>query len=226
VFKELNRQRGFTFIELTIAMALFSMVLISLTAGIIQLYKIYQAGLGVRSTQQVARTISDDITRTGREAAGFEVSAVTPTQPVATNGGVIVNSPQRTMCYFNSSFRRRATIYYTEVAGPNQFNFFRATITNPTPLPPNTCDRARIVAGSPQRLNSIDTSVLRFDATVDPTLPTRMLNFEIVVGATSAIQAADLERRGANEIQCFTQVGSQFCSITRYNGGSALRLFQ
>lgn len=226
MFKKLSSQRGFTFIELTIAMALFSMVLISLTAGIIQLYKIYQAGLGVRNTQQVARVISDDITRVGREAAGFEVSALAPTQPVATNGGLIVNSPQRTVCYFNSSFRRRATIYYTEVAGPNQFNFFRATITNPSPLPANTCDRARIVPGSPQRLNSTDTSVLRFEAAADAALPGRMLNFEIVVGATSAILPGDLERRGANEIQCFTQVGSQFCSITRLNGGSALRLFQ
>jgi prepilin-type N-terminal cleavage/methylation domain-containing protein len=57
-------QRGFTVIELLIATAVFSVVLLMVTVGIMQITRVYYKGVTETNTQDTARNISDVISRT------------------------------------------------------------------------------------------------------------------------------------------------------------------
>lgn len=213
--KKLSNQSGFTFVELVMAMALFSLVLLALTAGVIQLFKIYQSGLGVRNTQQAARLISDDVTRTAREAAVFEIG--TANQPISVRNGS-VNLAHDTLCFYADTARSQGTIYYTE-GSANRYRLVRAYIANPA------CSRA--FASSPHVMTSTDTSILKFDLIrgANP-LQNRLVNLDMIIVAATATSGPDLERVGATDVTCFGQVGSQWCSITKLKAGSALRLYK
>jgi len=56
-----NKQRGFTILELMIATTVFSLVLMVTLAGIIQITKMYYRGVTLVNTQEVGRTVIDEI---------------------------------------------------------------------------------------------------------------------------------------------------------------------
>jgi prepilin-type N-terminal cleavage/methylation domain-containing protein len=58
-----NNQRGFTVIELLIATAIFSVILLVCATAMIQIARTYQKGLIASRTQEVARTATDEISR-------------------------------------------------------------------------------------------------------------------------------------------------------------------
>lgn len=58
-----SRQTGFTIIELMIAMMVFSVILIVVTAGILNFSKQYYKGVIANQTQNTARAIIDDVAR-------------------------------------------------------------------------------------------------------------------------------------------------------------------
>jgi prepilin-type N-terminal cleavage/methylation domain-containing protein len=64
----IRQQRGFTIVELLIAMAIFSFMSVILSAGIIRLFQIYEAGASIRVSQQAGRTIAEQITRDAQSA--------------------------------------------------------------------------------------------------------------------------------------------------------------
>lgn len=55
--------RGFTVIELMIATLVFSMILLICTSGLIQIGRLYYKGITSTRTQETARNIMDEITR-------------------------------------------------------------------------------------------------------------------------------------------------------------------
>lgn len=63
--KRLNA-RGFTIIELLIATVIFSLILLVVTGSIIQFSKIYYKGVATSKTQEVARTIAEDMARSAQ----------------------------------------------------------------------------------------------------------------------------------------------------------------
>ncbi len=71
-------QTGYTLVEIVLAMAVFSFVLLIIISSINGLYRIYRATEGIRDTQQQARTISEELTRAARGASNI----VTGTQAV------------------------------------------------------------------------------------------------------------------------------------------------
>lgn len=72
--KQLN-VRGFTIIELLIAIVSFSLVLLIITGAIIQFSKVYYHGVITSKTQEVARTIAEDIARSAQFSPGVEEDA-------------------------------------------------------------------------------------------------------------------------------------------------------
>ena len=56
-----KRQHGFTIIELLIATAVFSVVLLTLSAAIIQIGRIYSKGVTAARTQEITRNLVSDI---------------------------------------------------------------------------------------------------------------------------------------------------------------------
>jgi prepilin-type N-terminal cleavage/methylation domain-containing protein len=68
-----EEQRGYTMVELLIAMAIFSFMSVILSVGIVRLFEIYQAGASIRVSQQAGRTIAQQISR---DAQGADVVVV------------------------------------------------------------------------------------------------------------------------------------------------------
>jgi prepilin-type N-terminal cleavage/methylation domain-containing protein len=75
--------KGFTIIELLIATVVFSLVLLILTATIIQFNNIYYKGVVSTKTQETTRSIAENITRNIQFAGGSSTVSQTPTAPNA-----------------------------------------------------------------------------------------------------------------------------------------------
>lgn len=58
-----SKQKGFTLIELMLAMAFLASILVLCTAVIIQAFTIYNKGLAVKQINQLGRTLTEDMTR-------------------------------------------------------------------------------------------------------------------------------------------------------------------
>lgn len=76
-----RRQKGFTIVELLIATAVFSLVLVVITVGILSFSKAYYRGLTASSTQSAARTTLEDITQ-AIQFSGLDIKTT-----VAANNG-------------------------------------------------------------------------------------------------------------------------------------------
>ena len=62
-FRASGRQAGFTVVELLIATAIFSLVLLLVTVGVMQVTRVYYKGVTETNTQNTARSIVDDISQ-------------------------------------------------------------------------------------------------------------------------------------------------------------------
>jgi prepilin-type N-terminal cleavage/methylation domain-containing protein len=74
-FKNGKQQRGFTVVELLVATLIFSMVLLVVTMGILQITRVYYKGVTEANTQNTARSIIDTVS----QAIQFSGGDVTPT---------------------------------------------------------------------------------------------------------------------------------------------------
>lgn len=61
--KTIKNTAGFTIVELMIATVVFSVILILITTGIIQIGKAYYKGIIGSRTQETARKITDEVGR-------------------------------------------------------------------------------------------------------------------------------------------------------------------
>lgn len=214
----IRRQNGYTFVELVIAIAILGLFLTVVTSSVLRLVNIYQSGVGIRNTQQTTRYIGDEITRASRQAAAFAIRD--NTRAVQTSTGDVV-SPQDTLCSYTSTTSNQGTIFYvTQEAGTNRFSLFRAA-PNPAAAP-GTCDPGQLDPGvQPQRMNSPEVSIARFD--VQSAHPS-MIDYELSAIAVSAVEISDIRAGGLEGIECIPQIGSQFCAITHAETSLAIRL--
>ena len=82
--KQIQRnQHGFTILELMIATMVFSVILLLVTTGIINIGKTYYKGALQARTQDTARNIIDEISR-GIQFSGVDALQTTPLNVVAT----------------------------------------------------------------------------------------------------------------------------------------------
>jgi prepilin-type N-terminal cleavage/methylation domain-containing protein len=58
-----NKNKGFTIVELMIATAVFSTVLLLATTGVINIGRLYYKGITTARTQETARSITDEVSR-------------------------------------------------------------------------------------------------------------------------------------------------------------------
>jgi prepilin-type N-terminal cleavage/methylation domain-containing protein len=89
--------RGFTIMELLVATMVFSVVLLLVTAGILQITRVYYKGVTESNTQNTARSIIDTVS----QAIQFSGGAVTPTS------GSPVPGTDYAFCVGNQQFSYR-----------------------------------------------------------------------------------------------------------------------
>lgn len=93
--KQQADMRGFTIVELMIATLVFSLILLLVTMGVLQVNRVYYKGVTEANTQNVARSITDTIS----QAIQFNGGSITPlpTNAAPTAGNmyyVCVNNQQ------------------------------------------------------------------------------------------------------------------------------------
>lgn len=193
-------EAGFSMIELLLAMAIFSMALVIVSAGFINIVRLYQSGLASRSTQQNARLLLEEMSRTVRDSG-----SATPVAVTTGVGGVTVFSR---VCLQNGS---RIVVFAVDGAG----NLRQGTTTAPNcPAP--------VFDSSWKTINDSSVRVTQFavDSTgkVGPAGGTVMMT--ITVASNNNINNLD---PNTNNTTCRPGAGSQFCAVTTLSSTATLR---
>jgi prepilin-type N-terminal cleavage/methylation domain-containing protein len=97
---KLKKTDGFTIIELLIATAVFSVVLLTISASIIQIGRLYFKGITSARTQETARVVMTDIS----QAIQFNTGEVKGTAPVP-NG--LENGSNKAICVTTKQYSYR-----------------------------------------------------------------------------------------------------------------------
>jgi prepilin-type N-terminal cleavage/methylation domain-containing protein len=79
-----HKQDGFTIIELLIATTVFSVVLLTISGAIIQMGRLYYKGITSARTQEVSRSIMDEVSQTIQFSSG-QIIDIGPTGSPLTN---------------------------------------------------------------------------------------------------------------------------------------------
>lgn len=184
-------QKGFTIVELMMATVVFSMVLLTVTVGIIQISRVYYKGLNEIDVQNTTRTVMDTIT-----------------QGIQFNGGVITDTPTpsigalQAFCIGNQQFSYRLGYQLVEgTAGAQQTtSSLRQNTTSGCPTAPAKATGQEFL--SPRmRLSKL---------TVKQVAPgTYAVSVKIAFGD------ADLfNNPTTTNPTCKPNAGSQFCSVS------------
>lgn len=99
-----DQSAGFTLVELLLAMALFSFVLLIVVLGVVSLIKVYQTGVADRRSQNGARVAMNQMVEFGRDSISF-----------AYSGSV----NKYAICMYGP----RPTVFY--LGGPNQDRLYQ-----------------------------------------------------------------------------------------------------
>jgi prepilin-type N-terminal cleavage/methylation domain-containing protein len=187
-------QHGFTLVELLIAMAVFSFMMMIVTAGFIQVVRIHQSGIASRATQQNARLVLDTITKQIREAG---------TATVGTGRTAQLTQ----LCLTKGSQNLE---YYVD----GNDNLWVGA--NPAP---GSCVAPTVMTDW-NKLNDSTVRVKQFVATttqaVAPGLGTVMVT--LTVASNNNLDALD-----ATQTRCLPGAGSQFCAVTTLSSTAGLR---
>lgn len=80
--KSLNNSQGFTLVELLIATTVFSVILLVAAAALIQVGRMYYKGVITSKTQNVARSVTDDVSRSIQFSSGNLTTASSGSNPL------------------------------------------------------------------------------------------------------------------------------------------------
>ena len=202
--RSLTPAAGFSLIELLVAMAVFSFMLIIISVGFIGIIKINQSTNASRLTQQSASLIIDTIERQLRSSS----------QVVATPNGALGR-----LCLFNDS-------QYSEYMVDAYGDLREGTIPSLGLICPN---QTAATLASWQRINTNNVASGATDGVkVQRFLPTATA----LPGSTGGMVTVELSMTGQGvsasdlnpaKTSCNPQPGSQFCSVTTLITTAVLR---
>lgn len=162
-------QRGFTIIELMIAMMVFSVILIVVTAGILSFSRQYYKGVIANQTQNTARAVIDDITRAIQFNSGgvYELTQNDPTDPPGPAVGYCLGESRRYSFTPNQQVTKSGTL------GPMQARY---GLTSDT------------ISGCSTSTLAVDTAVL--------TGSTGLVNFRELLGENMRLNKLKITQSG------------------------------
>ncbi|MGH7157760.1 MAG: prepilin-type N-terminal cleavage/methylation domain-containing protein [Candidatus Saccharimonadales bacterium] len=194
--------QGFTVIELMVATAVFAVVLVVVTAGILQVSRLYYKGVNQAVTQGVVRSITDTISQNIQFGGG----AVVP-----TSAGAATPSEPKVLCVGNQRFRF-ATGWQVVDSAPNaslhqsyhglvQDNFSGCTSSS------NESIATQSVTG--RELLSPNMRISKLNVTeLNPTL--YRIEVRVIYGDDDLLQDPNNP-----ETSCINEkAGTQFCTIS------------
>lgn len=116
------KQDGFTLIELVLAMAFISALLLAIALTIIQIGTTYNRGMTLKEVNQTSRSISDDLTRSLTSSEAFTLSSKYVS---VSTGGRLCLGQYSYLWNYAKSYQDTNRVKYqdtaTEAAGPIRF---------------------------------------------------------------------------------------------------------
>lgn len=201
-----SNQQAFTILELLIATMIFSVILLLVTTGVLQIGKTYYKGLLQSRTQETARNIINEISQ-GIQFSGETVQPTAPSNPAANpyprSGGV----GKYTFCINGIGYAYVLDRELSTAAGPNKVS--KTLISFSTPcngFNPSAHDVAtktgKELLGQGMHLSELNVT------------DNGNSTYTIRVGIASG--EFDLFNTNANGIhhQCRSGAGSQFCAVS------------
>ncbi|HEX8226633.1 MAG TPA: prepilin-type N-terminal cleavage/methylation domain-containing protein [Candidatus Saccharimonadales bacterium] len=197
-------QQGFTLIELLIATTVFSIILLVITASVLQFTKQYYKGLISSSTQNVARTLVDDITR----AIQFNGGTVTPLTQSGNDRGYCVGNSKR---YSYTLFQQVKDSGANTTLNQGRHGLVSDSMTgcNSTTSPLGVRTMGGFPAGlsNPRELLGEHMRISKFNVTGSNGVYT--VTVKVVYGDNDLLTNPTTEN--AN---CKSSAGSQFCAVS------------
>jgi prepilin-type N-terminal cleavage/methylation domain-containing protein len=197
-------QKGFTIIELMIATMVFSVILIVITTAIIQIGHIYYKGVTSARTQEAARGIIDDISRSIQMSGG----TVTPSITNAASGakGFCVN--QRRYSYvLDKQLTDSSLVASDQTKHALVVDEMNSQCTGATSAQDITNAQVSLAAGSDELLGP-NMRLAKMSVTGSGDLYT--ISVRVVYGDTDLLTS--------DHMSCVNQsAGSQFCAVSELN---------
>lgn len=197
------KQKGFTIVELMIAIAVFSVIMLLVTIGIIQIARNYQQAATRVKLEDASREIHYQIGQS-IQFAGADVQSYAPGQltGVASAYTIVCVGTQRYLWKdANTTTAGQVGLYIDTIAGPNAcgtaaFNAASAQV----PLPNNS----RVVTFSVESSNAISAISTRF-----------------VVGDRDMFVGDDFANACVSAVS-----GSGFCAVVELNSAAARKVIK
>jgi type II secretory pathway pseudopilin PulG len=226
----MNKEDGFTIIELLIASIAFTVLLILVTMIVIQVSRVYYKGVILSNTQNVDSVVMQDVSK------DIQFGSNTPNMPVSlpeTFGNFTV------YCVGNNIFIYNLGQEFTQISSSNIGLIYGSSTTCPTNGPnPSTLINKDIQNGEFQELLSPMMRVVNFSIT--PKSLTNLngsllydINIGIAFGSNQALCNSSVVNTCTNQdtmsiknnysnysgkyVQCKLQLGDQYCGVSYLN---------
>lgn len=186
--------RGFTIVELLIATLVFSVILLTVTVGIIQITRVYYKGINEANTQDTARGVMDTIS----QAIQFSGATVSPT--VASAPGASTS-----FCVGNQQFSYRLGYQLVENSpGANQTTkaLWQSTASGCTGNPAAAASGIELLSPKMRLANLTVTQV-----NGDPNI--WKVSVRVVYGDDDLLNSPT-----STNASCKGDTGQQFCSVS------------
>lgn len=201
-----KRQQGFTIVELMIATLVFSTILISITMGVMYFTRSYYKGVYAASTQDAARSISEQISQS------VEFSSTVPSGDITANPGYL--------CAGNTEFVfSKATKYdgVSDATGAYTTPMTSGVCPLPNTIPVNA--QKQQLLGKNMRLANLSLSSVGSIYTLEVTVAYGDNDLLCVYGGTGnaacsmSVTASNTDLV-SHQIACKPGVGNEYCAVS------------
>lgn len=218
-----ERNKGFTIIELMLAMTFIALLLMAIAMTTIQISNIYNRGITLREVNQAGRSISDDITRTISQSQPFVVDTADPESRyvVKAGGGRLCTGRSTYAWNLGTAIRGGAgapAIYNTYITGTTQIRLVKVTDPGGT-----LCDspNTKITqSASTEMLTSGDRDLVVHVFTVtkgaeDPIIQQTLYSISLTIGTNNAAQL--LTNNSACRAPSTGAGNEDYCSVNQFD---------
>ena len=218
------QNNGFTIVELMIATVVFSIVLLTISAAILQIGRLYYKSITSARTQEVARSLMDDITRSiqfnAGQIVGIGPNTTVPSQNYSNDLDSVSPTGYKAICI--------ATKHYSFKFGQQQVGGAHSLVQNDIPSG-CTSTKAQNLSSNPSGVELLSDHMRLSNLVVAPTTVTGTYKVTVRViygdnellcsptlnNCSSTVDMDDPQINAARDLSCKNiRSGSEFCAVS------------
>lgn len=121
-----DNTKGFTLIELMLAMAFTAFLLVAIALTTLQISNIYNKGITLREVNQAGRAVSDELQRSITSSIPFDVTPKVDASPATDNSKYVVRGGGGRLCLGRYTYAWNYGKSIAHVSGaPSLYNFYQ-----------------------------------------------------------------------------------------------------